>query len=161
MALKLTLKPDECIVVNGCMMRNSSRRHVLTIESHADVVRGHDLLDEGANATPVTKAYFLIQTALIHRTVRVDLLPLIQEQLAALATTFGNPSLGHVFEAANYVSSGDFYKAMRALRPVIAHEAELLERIAARTRAGLKEFETGALGTMEGLRVPAEHRARR
>ena len=46
MALKLTLKPDERIVVNGCMMRNSSRRHVLTIESHADVVRGHDLLDE-------------------------------------------------------------------------------------------------------------------
>ncbi|EYD73656.1 flagellar biosynthesis repressor FlbT [Limimaricola hongkongensis] len=137
MALKLTLKPDERIVVNGCMMRNSSRRHVLTVESHADVVRGHDLLDEDAPATPVTRVYFLIQTALIQKAVRDDLLPVIQKQLAALATTFGNPSLGHVFEAANYVSIGDFYKALRALRPVIAHEAELFERIAARDEAAM------------------------
>ena len=137
MPLKLTLKPDERIVVNGCMMRNSSRRHVLTIESHADVVRGHDLLDDDAPATPVTRVYYLIQTALIQKAVRDDLLPLIQKQLAALATTFGHPSLGHVFEAANYVSIGDYYKALRALRPVIAHEADLFAHIAARDKAAM------------------------
>lgn len=134
MALKLTLRPDERIVVNGCMMRNSSRRHVLTVESHADVVRGHDLLDEDAPVTPVTRVYYLIQNALIHAKLRTDLVPIIQRELAVLATTFGNPSLGHVFDAANYVSVGDFYKAMRALRPVIEHEARLFDHIAAEAR---------------------------
>ena len=129
MALKLTLRPDERIVVNGCMMRNSSRRHVLTIESHADVVRGHDLLDEDAPVTPVTRVYYLIQNALIHSKLRDDLVPIIQREMANLATTFGNPSLGHVFEAANFVSTGDFYKAMRALRPVIEHETQLLAHL--------------------------------
>ena len=143
MALKLTLKPDERIVVNGCMMRNSGRRHVLTIESHADVVRGHDLLDDDAKPTPVTKAYFLIQTALIQRALRDELLPLIQSQLAELATTFGNPSLGNIFEAASFVSAGDYYKAMRALRPVIAHEAETLSRISGVTQPGLAAFGAG------------------
>jgi hypothetical protein len=33
MPLKLTLKPDERLVINGCVIRNSSRRQVLTIES--------------------------------------------------------------------------------------------------------------------------------
>ncbi len=137
MALKLTLKPDERIIVNGCAMRNSGRRHVLTIESHADVIRGHDLLDDDVVATPVTKVYFLIQTALIRADVRDDLVPLIQDQLATLATVFGAPNLGHVFEAANFVSIGDYYKALRALRPVMVHEREVLDRTAARTALAL------------------------
>ncbi|MCZ4262750.1 flagellum biosynthesis protein FlbT [Limimaricola sp. G21655-S1] len=135
MALKLTLRPDERIVVNGCMMRNSSRRHVLTIESHADVVRGHDLLDEDAPVTPVTRVYYLVQNALIHSKLRDDLVPIIQREMANLATTFGHPSLGHIFEAANYVSVGDYYKAMRALRPVLEHEAKLFDHISSGTQA--------------------------
>ncbi len=134
MALKLVLKPDERIVVNGCMMRNSSRRVVLSVESHADVVRGHDLLDEDAPVTPVSRVYYLVQNALIHSRLREDLVPVIQREMANLATTFGNPSLGHIFEAANFVSIGDYYKAMRALRPVLEHEAKLFDHISSGTR---------------------------
>ena len=50
----------------------------------------------------------------------------IQKQLAALATTFGPPTVHSVFEAANFVSQGDFYKALRALRPLMKREAEIL-----------------------------------
>jgi flagellar protein FlbT len=127
MPLKLTLKPGERIIVNGCAMRNSNRRHVLMIESQADVVRGHDLLEEGAAATPVAQAYFLIQTVLIRSDLRDQLVPEIQKRLAGLATVFGAENLSRVFKAANYVSCNDYYKALRALRPVMAHEAELLQ----------------------------------
>jgi flagellar protein FlbT len=126
MALTLTLKPNERIVVNGCAMRNSGRRHVIMIESHADVVRGQDLLDESDAATPVGKAYYLIQTVLIRADLRDKLVPLVQQDLAALATVFGGENLMRIFEAANYVSQMDYYKALRALRPVIKHEARLL-----------------------------------
>jgi len=126
MALTLTLKPNERIVVNGCAIRNSGRRHVIMIESHADVVRGQDLLDESDAATPVGKAYYLIQTVLIRAELRDKLVPLIQQDLAALATVFGGENLMRIFEAANYVSQMDYYKALRALRPVIKHEARLL-----------------------------------
>lgn len=126
MALTLTLKPNERIVVNGCAIRNSGRRHVIMIESHADVVRGQDLLDESDAATPVGKAYYLIQTVLIRADLRDKLVPLVQQDLAALATVFGGENLMRIFEAANYVSQMDYYKALRALRPVIKHEARLL-----------------------------------
>lgn len=129
MALKLTLKPDERIIVNGCAMRNSGRRHVLTIESQADVIRGQDLLDPEGIATPVRRVYFLIQTALTRADLREDLLGPIQKQLAVLATVFAGGSIAQIFEAANFVSIGDFYKALRALRPVMRHEEEILERL--------------------------------
>lgn len=131
MALKLTLKPDERIIVNGCEMRNSSRRHVLTIESHADVIRGHDLLDAEGIVTPVRRVYFLIQTALTRADLRDDLVVPIQKQLAVLATVFGGGNVGQIFEAANFVSMGDYYKALSALRPVLRHEEMLLARTSA------------------------------
>ncbi len=129
MALKLTLKPDERIIVNGCAMRNSGRRHVLTIESQADVIRGQDLLDPDGIATPVRRVYFLIQTALTRTDLREDLVIPIQKQLAVLATVFGGSNVAQIFESANFVSIGDYYKALRALRPVMRHEADVFDRL--------------------------------
>lgn len=137
MALKLTLKPDERIIVNGCAIRNSGRRHVLTIESQADVIRGQDLLDPEGIATPVRLVYFLIQTALTRADLRDDLVAPIQKQLAVLATVFGGGNLALIFEAANYVSIGDYYKALRALRPVMRHEEDLFARMQARAEDGV------------------------
>ena len=131
MALKLTLKPYERFIVNGCPMRNSGRRHSIIVEAQADVVRGKDLLDSSSAVTAVGRAYYLVQTALTHAELREKLLPAIQKHLAELATVFGPPNVGHVFEAANFVSTGDFYKALRELRPVMAYERELLTHIAA------------------------------
>ncbi len=132
MPLAITLKPGERLVVNGCEIRNSNRRHMIHIESHADVIRESDLLDKDAAPTPVKRAYFLIQTALVHASHRDQLLPVIQADLADLAMVFGGDNLARIFEAANFVSQGNFYKALASLRPVMKHETALLERVAAR-----------------------------
>ena len=131
MALKLTLRPYERFIVNGCPMRNSGRRHSIIVEAQADVVRGKDLLESASAVTAVGRVYYLVQTALTNAELREKLLPAIQKHLAELATVFGPPSVGHIFEAANFVSMGDFYKALRELRPVMAYERELLSHIAA------------------------------
>lgn len=139
MVLKLTLKPYERFIVNGCAMRNSGRRHSIVIEEQADVVRGKDLLEASAAVTVVNKVYFLVQTALTRADLREKLVPLIQQNLAGLATVFGPPTVGHVFEAANYVSKSDFYKALKHLRPVLEYENELLNHIAATQEAAASQ----------------------
>lgn len=126
MALRLTLKPNEKIVINGCVIRNADRRQSLTIENYADVVREADLLDAASAATPVKKVYFFIQSALLRPEIRDELRPVIQKNLAGLVPIFNEQISGHVFEAANHVSAANYYKAMRALRPVMQHEEELL-----------------------------------
>ena len=84
MALRLTLKPNERIIVNGCVLRNADRRQMLVIESHADVVRETDLLDEGDARTPVKEVYFFIQSALMNQKIREKLVPVIQKKLGQL-----------------------------------------------------------------------------
>lgn len=126
MSLKLTLKPDELFVVNGCVMRNSNRRHTLIIENFADVIRGADLLSEETANTPVKQVYFLIQTALIEPTMREDLNPHIQKQLGKLFTVFGDEMREKILTAANHVSTFDYYKALASLRSVAKYEERLL-----------------------------------
>ena len=134
MSLKLTLKPYERFIVNGCAMRNSGRRHTIVIEEKADVVRGKDLLDTSSAVTSVSKVYYLVQTALTRADLREKLIPTIQKSLAELATVFGPARVHHIFEAANYVSCSDYYKALRELRPVLEYERMLMNDIAAPTR---------------------------
>lgn len=129
MGLKLTLRPNEQIIVNGCAIRNTGRTHALHIESRADVIRGKDLLDPKEAVTPVSRVYFMVQSALISPPSREDLLPRIQSGLADLALVFGGGNLHHVFEAANLVSQFDFYKALTHLRPLLRHERNLLALI--------------------------------
>ena len=132
MALQLTLKPFERIVINGCVVRNSARKSTIVIETKADVVRGQDLLSKKAAVTPVNQVYFLVQTALTEPALQEKLRTNIQKQLAVLATTFAPPNVHSVFEAANFVSQGDYYKALRALRPLMKREAEILGATAPR-----------------------------
>ena len=127
MGLKLTLKPNEKIIINGCVIRNSDRRQSLTIENRADVIRGVDLLDESEAATPTKEIYFLVQTAMLKPELRDDLTSVIQKRLGRLVPVF-NPEIGgHLMEAANHVSARNYYNALKSIKPVIAYEAELLE----------------------------------
>lgn len=129
MALRLTLKPNERLVINGCVIRNADRRQVLVIENHADVVRGVDLLDEDTQPTPVKEAYFFIQSALLSPNLRDTLTPVIQKKLGQLAPIFHSEIAGHIIEAANHVSAQNYYKAMRSLRAVMDYEQDLLVRL--------------------------------
>ncbi|WP_088625911.1 flagellar biosynthesis repressor FlbT [Oceanicola sp. 22II-s10i] len=125
MALNLTLKPFERVVVNGAMIRNGGRKTTMTFETRAEIIRETDLLKPTTSATPVNTAYFLIQSALIYPERREQLVKAAHRQLAALATTFGPPTVGHIFDAANKVSQGEFFSALRSLRPAMAREAEI------------------------------------
>ena len=126
MALNLTLKPFERIVVNGCMMRNGGRKTTMRVENRADIIRETDLLKPDSESTPVNAAYFLIQSALIYPERRETLAKAAQKQLAKLATAFSAALVPHVFEAANNVSRGEYFAALRNLRPLQAREREVL-----------------------------------
>lgn len=126
MGLKLTLKPNEKVIVNGCVIRNADRRQTLTIENRADVIRGVDLLDESEAATPTKEVYFLVQTAMLQPKLRDNLTPVIQKRLGRLVPVFNVEIGGHLIEAANHVSGRNYYNALKAIQPVMSYEEELL-----------------------------------
>ncbi|MEI4472015.1 flagellar biosynthesis repressor FlbT [Frigidibacter sp. MR17.24] len=131
MALKLTLKPNERVVINGCVIRNADRRQVFVIENRADVIRENELIDEPPVTSPAAQAYFMIQCCVLQSDLRDSLGPEIRTLLAKLVPVFRPEIAQNVFEAASNVSIGNYYAALRAMRPVMRHEETVLGHIVA------------------------------
>ncbi len=122
MPLKLKLKPGEEIIVNGCVIKNSDKRAMVSIENYADVIRGKDILQLEDATTPLKEVYFLIQTALIDPAKRDTVVPHIQSRLADLAMKVSTNNCGCIFDAANKISTMNYYQALVSVRKVINSE---------------------------------------
>ena len=71
--------------------------------------------------------------------MREKLIPIIQKKLGQLVPVFHDDMAQHIFEAANHVSQQDFYKAMRALRPLMEYEGQLFDMLNSRQTATAAE----------------------
>jgi flagellar biosynthesis repressor protein FlbT len=122
MPLKIKMKPDEEIIVNGCVIKNGSKGAMLSIENYADVIRGKDILQQEEATTPIREVYYLIQSALIYSKAREQIVPHIQQRLADLVHVVSGSNQGLIFEAANNVSAMQYYKALTCIRSIMREE---------------------------------------
>lgn len=60
MALKLSLKPDERLVINGAVIANVDRRTTLIVHNKASILREKDILQEEDVNSPAKRIYFPI-----------------------------------------------------------------------------------------------------
>ena len=121
MALRLTLKPDERVIINGCVLKNGPKRHVIEIENRADILRGEDMLSAETAITPVRRLAYHIQIALVSVSHRPQYEGSIAEGLAQLTKALPRFAAA-IAEAETHVQAADYYGAYRALKPLIAHE---------------------------------------
>lgn len=134
MGLRLTLKPDERVIVNGCILRNGPRRHVLEVENRADVLRGDEMLDAETATTPARRIAYQIQIVLVSPPHRASLQPQLETGLAALALAL--PSFAPAIAAAGTaLAGGSYYAAFRALTPLFPYEDRLLSHAAEESRS--------------------------
>ncbi len=127
MALKLRLKPNERVVINGCVVQNDNRRYTLTIGNFAQIIRGSDLLQEEEADTPARRAYFAIQTMLLDPGSVERYGEVVSGMMARLYAVLARPEhKDGVMRAAEQVNRGDYYKALACLRPVMAYEETVL-----------------------------------
>ncbi len=128
MGLRLTLKPYERVIVNGCILRNGARRQVLDVENRADILRGDDMLTAVTAQTPARRIAYQLQIALVSQQHRAEYMALILSGLAALKIAL--PRFAEqIADAADFATAGNHYAAYRALVPVIAHEDLLFAHI--------------------------------
>jgi len=60
MALKLSLKPDEKLVINGAVIANGDRRSTLIVHNKASILREKDIMQEQDVVSPAKRIYFPI-----------------------------------------------------------------------------------------------------
>jgi flagellar protein FlbT len=128
MPLKLTLKPNEKLIVNGAVVSNGSPRAVtLTFHNKAQLLQQKDVLLPEDASTPLLRTYFALQCMYLDQ----DDMETHHKQFVAFcgelyAATRNAVIRTAVTAAVNYVKAGEFYRALSALRAALPVEKQLL-----------------------------------
>jgi flagellar protein FlbT len=129
MALKITLKPNEKMIVSGAVVTNGNTKNTdLIIENNVPVLRQKDIISEKDATSPCSRIYFIIQLMYIDEENLSDHQPiywkLVRELLDAV------PRLaGHIDQINEYILEGNFYRALKLASEMIAFEQEVLKHV--------------------------------
>jgi len=124
--LALKLAPREQVLINGVIVENGPRRTQIVIRSDgAAILRLREALGEADVIGPATRAYYAAQKALEGETAKPGGPLDIGLALDALAALFHDDErLKRVGEARKACAEGNFYRAMRCLKPCVEDEQE-------------------------------------
>lgn len=137
MALKVELKPNEKIIIGSCVITNTEQRAKLLIEGEKiPILREKDILTPATADTPAKLLYLAVQLMYIsedpqeHHRVYFDLM---RDLLSAAPS-----SAERIQEINNHILSGDYYKALKESKKLIAFEAELLAQAKGERKSTLR-----------------------
>ncbi len=124
MALKISLKPGERILIGGAVVKNGNRQtSELIVENNAPVLREKDILSEKDADTPCSRIYFVIQLMYIDTenlsTHHESYWKLVRPLLKAV------PRLTGLIDQINEnILNGKYYQALKQAAELIAYEKE-------------------------------------
>lgn len=125
MALKITLKPNEKIIIGGAVITNGNSKNTdLIVENKVPLLRQKDILSEYDAKTPCSQIYFSIQLMYIDEenllTHQQNYWRVVRELLQAA------PSLtGHVDQINESILNGKYYQALKLAGELIDYEQEI------------------------------------
>ncbi|TKT77502.1 flagellar biosynthesis repressor FlbT [Aquamicrobium sp. LC103] len=126
--LKITLKANEKIYVNGAVIKTDRKVSLEFLNDVQFLLEGHVLQAEDA-VTPLKQLYFIVQIMLINPEGADSARAMFRSSLPMLLDCFSDDqilsSLKHIDRL---VGEGHIYEALKAIRSLYKLEAEILER---------------------------------
>jgi len=123
MALKLTLKPNEKIVVNGAVLTNGPAKTTIAVENSAVILRQKDVMQETEANTPARRIYYTIQLAYLDDDNRLAYLGktnLLARDFVSAAPT--PEVIDTVVSLGADLARGNFFQALKRCKKLIAYE---------------------------------------
>jgi flagellar protein FlbT len=125
MALKITLKPHEKMIIGGAVVTNGNYKCDLVIENKVPILRQKDIMTEKEANSPTRRIYLAIQLMYIdeqnlaqhHKTYW----KLVQDFILAAPTV-----LPVVDQISNKILGGQYYQALKLARNLIDYEKEVI-----------------------------------
>jgi len=133
MALKITLKPNEKMIVGGAVVTNGNSKNTdLIIENNVPVLRQKDILSEKDAATPCSRIYFIIQLMYIDEGNLTDHQHIYWKLVRELLDSV--PRLTkHIDQINENILEGNFYRALKLAGKLVDYEQEVLKHVYAST----------------------------
>src|SRR3954471_22485667 len=128
MALKVELKPGERVIIGDCVVTNADQRTRLLIEGDTPILREKDILTGETANTPAKRIYLCVQLMYLSKDPHVHhetYFTLMRDIVQAAPSTWP-----YIEVINNSILTGEFYKALKATKKLIAYEQELLDNAA-------------------------------
>jgi flagellar protein FlbT len=129
MALRISLKPQEKMILGGAVIMNGNNTGCkLIIENTVPILREKDILNENDANSPCRRIYFVIQLMYIDEENLVDhqkkYWKLIKDLVKAAPST-----IGVIDQISEEIVSARYYQALKLAQKLIDYEQEVISRV--------------------------------
>ena len=128
MALKISLKPGEKMIIGGAVVKNGDTKAELFIENKVPLLRAKDILGEKDAQTIGQKIYFTIQLMYIDPENLINhhntYWSYVQQMSEAAPSTI--PLIDQISEK---IVGTKYYQALKLSRQLIDYEKEIMSRV--------------------------------
>lgn len=128
MALKISLKPHERMIIGGAVITNGDTRTQFTIDNRVPVLREADIIGEKDADSPARLIYFVIQLMYIDRENQATYYDtywrVAQELIRAAPST-----VAFIDQISEYLLSDRYYQALKLTKKLMAYEEEVFDLV--------------------------------
>ncbi len=128
MALKISLKPRERLIIGGAVIANGGTRSDLTIENNVPILREKDIMSLKDADSPCRQIYFSIQLMYVDEQNLSDhhkvYWQLVKDVVEAAPST-----RNLIAEISEHILQNQFYQALKETRKLIEYEQEAINHV--------------------------------
>ena len=127
MALKITLKPYEKVILGGAVITNGAAKCEFVVENPVAILRQNNILTPDGATTPARRIYLAIQLMYVdpqHLHTHQQLYWQIVKDFLDAAPS----SLGLIDQINEFIFNEKYYDALKSAKNLIEFEEEVIER---------------------------------
>lgn len=128
MALKISLKPGERMIIGGAVVKNGDSKTELFIENKVLLLREKDIMGEKDARTVAEKIYFTVQLMYIDQDNLVDHHNTYWHYVAEL-TKAAPSTVPLIDQISEKIVGNHYYQALKLSRKLMDYEKEIMSRV--------------------------------
>jgi flagellar protein FlbT len=126
--LLIDLKPGEKVIINGAVIENAGANTKLRVHNESSILRQKEILTADDAITPASRVYVCLQNAYIFPDKREHYMQMFERLLAEYLEAC--PSAEEICTELRVEANAlHFYKALKASRKLLKHEAMVLQAL--------------------------------
>ncbi len=128
MALKITLKPHERLIIGGAVIANGSTGTHLVVENNVPILRQKDIMSLKDADSPCRRIYFAIQLMYVDEKDLPEHHRIFWELIKDVAEAAPSQK-GLIAEISDLVLNRQYYQALKLTKKLIEYEQEAIDHV--------------------------------
>ena len=132
MGLKISLKPNERIIIGGAVLKNGNVRSDFVIENNVTILREKDIMGLGDANSPCRRIYFAIQLMYVDE-MNIDEHRKTYWKLVKDVTEAAPSTLGLIDQISDHILHDRYYQALKLTKKLIEYEQGVINHVRSAT----------------------------